>query len=76
MEQKKILSGILSAAVILCSASCGAVEITTTGYTSYDVREMERQIDGFWDYYERYEKAQQDLLSTIKIWQSSADGNI
>ncbi len=28
MEQKKILSGILSAAVVLCSASCGAAEIT------------------------------------------------
>lgn len=29
-------------------------------YTSYDVREMEHQIDGFWDYYECYEKARQE----------------
>ena len=98
MEQKKILSGILSAAVVLCSASCGAAKITrekeavdfkeyfahydemmgndmlSTGYTSYDVREMERQIDGFWDYYERYEKAQQDLDQTIEEWDADFIG--
>ena len=98
MEQKKILSGILSAAVVLCSASCGAAKITrekeavdfkeyfahydemmgndmlSTGYTSYDVREMERQIDRFWDYYERYEKAQQDLDQTIEEWDADFIG--
>lgn len=49
-------------------------DMLSTGYTSYDVREMESQIDGFWDYYERYEKAQQDLDQTIEEWDADFIG--
>ncbi len=49
-------------------------DVLSTSYTSYDVREMEYQIDGFWDYYERYEKAQQDLDQTIEEWDADFIG--
>lgn len=49
-------------------------DMLSTGYTSYDVREMESQIDGFWDYYERYEKAQQDLIRPLRNGMQTLSG--
>lgn len=41
---------------------------------SYDVREMELQIDGFWEYYERDETALQNLDLTIQEWEADFIG--
>lgn len=41
---------------------------------SYDAREMELQIDGFWEYYERYQTALQNLNQTIQEWEADFIG--
>ncbi len=40
------------------------------GVTSYDIREIVKQIDGFWDYYNEYQKSQQTLEDIIMTWEA------
>lgn len=40
------------------------------GVTSYDIREIEKQIDGFWNYYNEYEKSRQALEDIIMNWEA------
>ena len=47
---------------------------TLNACLSYDVREMELQIDGFWEYYERDETALQNLDLTIQEWEADFIG--
>lgn len=39
-------------------------------YDGYDVREIEQQIDGFWEYYQEYERQEQELLQKMQEWKT------
>ncbi len=43
-------------------------------YESYDVREIEQQIDGFWEYYQEYERQEQTLLHKMQEWETDFIG--
>lgn len=39
------------------------------GFYGFDIREMEAQVEGFWDYYENYEESRREWDQVIKDWE-------
>ena len=46
------------------------VPTDVSGATSYDVREMAQQIEGFWEYYDTYQKELERLQAVIEEWET------
>lgn len=39
-------------------------------YNGFDIREMEDQVEGFWDYYENYLESRRELEEVIENWEA------
>ena len=44
--------------------------LETSGATSFDIRELAEQVDGFWEYYENYEKELAKLRTAVEGWEA------